>query len=122
MVWHFLGRNGAGGLKMRRITVNVLNKKLQTSNKGWYFSMGVGQAAKNKPVTSLGLLAPEYEGSLILVKIRNFTPSNMSHSRRPEPSEHCCENLKTRKMTPHLNKHVMICYAGYWTNSNLSFR
>jgi hypothetical protein len=83
--------------------------------------MGVGRVANNKPVT-LGLLAPEYEGSLILVNIRNYTPSNTPHSRRPEPSEHCCENLKTRKTTPHLNKHVMIYYAGYWTDSNLSFR
>jgi hypothetical protein len=71
--------------------------------------MGVGQEANNKPVTSLGLLAPEYEGSLILVNITNYTPSNTSHSRRPEPSETCCEILKTRKTAPHLNKHVMIC-------------
>jgi len=123
MVWNFLSRNGAGGLQMRRITVNILNKKLQTSNKRWSFSMGVvGQEANNKPVTPLGLLAPEYEGSLILVNSRSYTPSNMSHSRRPEPSEHCCENLKTRKTTTHLNKHVMLCYAGYWTYLNLSFR
>jgi hypothetical protein len=86
------------------------------------FSMGVGREANNKLVTPLRLLAPEYEGSLILVNIRNYTPSNTSHSRRPESSEHCCENLKTRKTTPHLNKHVMICYAGSWTDSYLSFR
>jgi len=78
-VWNFLSRNEAGGLQMRRITVNILNEKLQTSNKG-SFSMGVGREANNKPVTPLGLLAPEYEGSLILVNIRNYAPSNMSHS------------------------------------------
>jgi len=109
MVWNFLSRNGAGGLQMRRITVNILNKKLQTSNKRWSFSMGVGQEANNKPVTPLGLLAHESEGSLILANITNYTPSNTSHFRRPEPSEHCCENLKTKKTAPHLNKHVMIC-------------
>jgi len=69
--------------------------------------MGVGREANNKPVTPLGLLAPEYEGSLILVNIRNYAHSNTSHSRRPESSKHYCENLKTRKTTPHLNKHVM---------------
>jgi len=55
--------------------------------------MGIEQEANNKPVTPLGLLAPENDGSLILVNIRNYTPSNTSHS------EHCCENLNTRKTT-----------------------
>jgi hypothetical protein len=32
MVWNFPSRNGAGGLQMRRITVNILNKKLQTKD------------------------------------------------------------------------------------------
>jgi hypothetical protein len=84
--------------------------------------MGGEQRANNKPVTPLGLLVADNKGTLFLVDIRNYTPSYMSHPRRPESSEHCCGNLKTRKTTPYLNKHVLICYAGSWTDSNLSFR
>jgi hypothetical protein len=89
-------------------TVNILNKQLHTSNKRWFFSLGVWQGANKESETPLGLLDPEYEGSLILLNIRKYTPNNiLSNSRRPESSDHCCENLKTLQTTPHLKNNML---------------
>jgi hypothetical protein len=38
---------GGDSLQIWRVVVNVLNKQLWTANKGWSFSMGVGQGANN---------------------------------------------------------------------------
>jgi hypothetical protein len=44
------GRQVADGgevLQIWRVAVNIMNKQLWTANKGWSFSFGVGQTAKN---------------------------------------------------------------------------
>jgi len=36
------------------------------------------------------------EGTMILKKFRNLSPSDTeSHPRRPDPQQHCCKNLKS---------------------------
>jgi hypothetical protein len=37
----------ADGLQISRVAVNILNKQLQTANRGWPSSLGVGWGAKN---------------------------------------------------------------------------
>jgi hypothetical protein len=41
--------DGGESLQIRSIGVNILNKKLQTADKEWSSSLGVGQGANNSP-------------------------------------------------------------------------
>jgi hypothetical protein len=40
MVWHVLGLQMEEWLPLWRIAVNILNKKSQIANKGWFSSLG----------------------------------------------------------------------------------
>jgi hypothetical protein len=41
MVWNFLSTNGAAGLQMRRIIVNILNKKIADIQQEVVLQLGV---------------------------------------------------------------------------------
>jgi hypothetical protein len=42
--------DGGGGLQMRRVPANILNKQSRTTDRGWSSSLGVGRGANNPPL------------------------------------------------------------------------
>jgi hypothetical protein len=41
--------DGADGLQILRVAANILNRQLQTVDRGWFSSLGVGWGANNPP-------------------------------------------------------------------------
>jgi hypothetical protein len=47
--------DGGEGLQIWRVAADILNKELQTANKGWSSALGVGHAANNSSPQEISL-------------------------------------------------------------------